>query len=76
MSLSEKYNVPQNTIKKMINDGVISCSWPKYEEVYEMYQKSMSIGGKTKTDIYYEIAEAKKIPKRTVEYIISRCKNI
>lgn len=74
MSLSKKYNVPCETIKRMVNDGVISCSWPRYEEVYEMYQKSMAIGGKTKTDIYYEISEATRIPKRTVEYIISRFK--
>lgn len=72
MSLSKKYNIPNETVQKMVNDGVISCSWPMYEEVYAMYQKSMAIGGKTKTEIYYEIAEAKHISKRTVEYIITR----
>ena len=56
----------------MVNDGVISCSWPMYDEIYEMYQKSMAIGGKTKTQIFIEIAEAKKVSERTVKYIISR----
>lgn len=70
MSLSEKYKIPKETIKKMINDGVISCSWPMYEEIYAMYKQSMSIGGKSKTQIFYEIAEAKKVSERTVKNII------
>lgn len=70
MSLAKKYNVPQETIKRMVNDGVISCSWPMYEEIYAMYQKSMSIGGKSKTQIFYEIAEAKGISERTVKNIV------
>lgn len=72
MSLSEKYNIPKQTVQRMVNDGVISCSWPMYEEIYEMYKKSMAIGGKTKTEIYYEIAEAKGVSERTVKYVISK----
>jgi len=74
MSLSQKYNVPQDTIKKMVNDGWLSCSVPMYEEIYTMFQNSMSIGGKTKTEIYYEIAEKKKVSERTVKYVIARMK--
>lgn len=70
MSLSEKYKIPKETIQKMINDGVISCSWPMYEEIYAMYKQSMSIGGKSKTQIFYEIAEAKGVSERTVKNII------
>lgn len=70
MSLSNKYNIPKETIQKMVNDGVISCSWPMYEDIYEMYQKSMAVGGKSKTQIFYEIAEAKGISERTVKNII------
>lgn len=72
MSLSDKYNIPKETVQRMVNDGVISCSWPMYEEIYAMYKNSMSIGGKTKTQIFYEIAEAKNVSKRTVEYVIHR----
>lgn len=72
MSLSEKYNIPKATIQKMVNDGVISCSWPMYEEIYTMYQNSMSIGGKTKTEIFYEIAEAKKVSPETVKHAINK----
>jgi hypothetical protein len=72
MSLSEKYNIPKDTIQKMVNDGVISCSWPMYEEIYTMYQNSMSIGGKTKTEIFYEIAEVKKVSPETVKHAINK----
>ena len=58
----------------MVNDGWLSCSVPMYEEIYTMFQNSMSIGGKTKTEIYYEIAEKKKVSERTVKYVIARMK--
>lgn len=70
MSLSEKYKIPKETVQRMINDGVISCSWPMYEEIYAMYKQSMSLGGKSKTQIFYEIAEAKGVSERTVKNII------
>lgn len=72
MSLSKKYNIPKETIQKMVNDGVISCSWPMYEEIYNMYQASMAIGGKTKTEIFYEIAEAKKVSTETVKHAVNK----
>lgn len=40
MDLSEKYGVPKEAISKMIKDGVISCSWRRYEEVYYIYKKN------------------------------------
>lgn len=72
MSLSTKYNIPKETIQKMINDGVISCSWPMYEEIYEMYKKKMSIGGKSKTQICIEISEERNVSQRTVHYIVNK----
>lgn len=74
MSLAKKYNVPQETVKKMIADGVISCSWPSYEQIYAMYQKSMSIGGKSKAEIIHEICEATKAKERTVYYALEKFK--
>lgn len=70
MSLSEKYKVPQETIKKMVNDGVISTTWPAYEDIYAMYKQSMSIGGKSKTQIFYEISEKMKMSDQTVKKIV------
>lgn len=34
--LSDKYKIPEPTIKNMIKDGVISCSWSLYEDVRRM----------------------------------------
>lgn len=41
--LSNKYNIPEETVKKMIQDGVISCSWPGYEEVYNLWKSGEKI---------------------------------
>lgn len=72
MSLSKKYGIPAEVVNKMVADGVISCSWPMYEEIYQMYQRSMSIGGLTKTDIFYEIAEKKGISPETVKNAVNK----
>lgn len=39
MSLSKKYAISEETIKKMVRDGVISCSWAGRESVYKCYLK-------------------------------------
>jgi len=41
--LSDKYGVPQETIKKMMKSGVISCSWEGYEEVLKLRDQGKSI---------------------------------
>lgn len=61
--LSQKYNIPQDTVKKMIKDGVISCSWDNYEEVYKLWKE-----GKTVTDI----AIATHMSERNVHYILKK----
>ncbi len=63
--LSKKYNVPPETISKMINDGVISCSWPNYEDVYKLYKEGKSIT---------EISDFTHMSTRNVRYIINRFK--
>lgn len=75
MSLSNKYNIPQETVNKMVQDGVISCTWPAYEEIYAMY-KGYSASGKTKTEIYYEIAERKNMSESSVKHIILKMDKI
>lgn len=74
MSLSKKYNIPQSTVLKMVNDGVISCSWPMYEKIYDDFQRSMSIGGKSITAVYYEVAEKHGVSEKTVRDAVSKLK--
>lgn len=75
MKLSNKYNVPQDTIDKMVRDGVISTSWPMYERVYEIYQdvkkKNLSRG-----EIYLEVAERARISEPTAKHIILKMDKI
>jgi hypothetical protein len=71
MILSNKYNVPQQTIDKMVKDGVISCSWPRYEQIYQAY-KSARVAGSIKTRIIMEVAEKEKVSERTVRDIIAK----
>lgn len=63
--LSNKYNIPQETVDKMIKDGVISCSWPNYEQVYELFKKGMSTS---------EISFHTGMSQRNVRYVIARLK--
>ncbi len=44
--LSDKFNVPESTIKNMIKSGVISSKWAGWEEVIALYKQ-----GKSQIDI-------------------------
>jgi hypothetical protein len=68
MKLCNKYNVPQETIDKMVKDGVISASWPRYEEIYDLY-KALSRSGRSKQDIYNEISDKTHISEASVKSI-------
>lgn len=68
-SLSNKYNVPAETIKKMICDGVIASTWTRWEEIYDYYKKSYSSSGK-KADAVDVTAIEKNISSRQVYKII------
>lgn len=64
--LSDKYNVPPDTLKKMTRDGVISCTWEGYEEVYKLWKEGKSMG---------DIAITTGRSKASVHGIIQRFKN-
>ena len=65
--LSNKYNIPEETVKKMIRDGVISCTWAKYEEVYACYK---SLSASNIEGVVLEVAEKTGVPRTTVYRII------
>ena len=54
--LSDKYNVPEETIKLMLKDGVISCSQPMYHEIVYHYKSSNSL---QKTADQFNISKAR-----------------
>jgi predicted CopG family antitoxin len=65
--LSEKFNIPENTVKAMIKTGVISCSWEGYEEVIKLHKQ-----GKSLSDIAIETGRC----KTGVHTIIQKYKNM
>lgn len=68
MSLSNKYNIPQETINKMIRDGILSSKWPTYEEVYKMYKASTA---RSKAQTFLDISIKLNIPENTIKFIVS-----
>lgn len=68
--LSRKYGISEEAIKKMIADGVISCTWAKYEEVISTYRNlSGTYSGLKLVD---EVSERTKVPERTIYTIIAK----
>lgn len=67
MSISNKYNIPQDTVNQMVKDGIISSKWPRYEEVYQLYKQS---SGKSKASKFLDISIKLNIPERTVKMMI------
>lgn len=61
--LSDKYKIPEPTIKNMIADGVIPCSWIGYEDVFRLHKEGKSIA---------DIAVECKIAYRTVHHILRK----
>jgi len=63
--LSKKYNIPVETVNRMVKDGVISCSWVGHEEVYQMWKAGVCIG---------DIAFKCHMTERNVHYIVKKFK--
>lgn len=40
--LSNKYNIPEETVKKMIQDGVVSACWPMYDDIIALKKQGKS----------------------------------
>lgn len=63
--LSNKYNIPEETVSKMIKDGVISCSWSTYDEVTAMRKNGKSVD---------EIASTFGVSRRHIYNILGKVK--
>lgn len=70
-NLSNKYNIPADKLKKLVQDGVISCSWAGWEEIYDHYKKQLSITG-TRGSAVNVTAINKNVSEKTVYQIIHR----
>jgi hypothetical protein len=75
MKLCNRYNIPESTIQNMVKDGVISNSWPLYEEIYALYL-SLKNPGKSKSSICREISDSRNMSEHTVRAIVSKMDKI
>lgn len=73
MTLSEKYNIPKETIKILIKDGWLSCSVPQYEEIFIFYKEEISKGVPSKQAVYNTSVKA-GVCERQVYNIIHKLK--
>lgn len=71
MSLDKKYQIPVETVKKMIKDGVISCSIARNFDVYDyfltMKQQNPMLGN---SQIISNVSTEMKLSVSTVEKIV------
>lgn len=71
MSISNKYNIPLETVKKMVKDGVISCSAVRYEEVYEEYKKyKLASPDKSDSQIFYDMSDQMNMTDAAIKKIV------
>ena len=73
--VSEKYNIPIETVKQLVKDGLFSCSLPMKEEVFERYTE-LRRSGSSMEAIYSTISKEKGIPDSTVRHYIYAMKNL
>lgn len=74
MSLSKRYGIPEDAVKKMIKDGWITCSAPMYEKIYDDFVKSTSCSYKSLTAVYNEVAEKNHVSEKTVRDVVHKFK--
>jgi len=71
MSLDKKYQIPAETVKKMVQDGVISCSIARHHEIYDYYLSFKSTcSGKSNAEIFFHVAEKMKVSESSVKAIV------
>lgn len=71
MKLCNKYNIPQETVDKMVKDGVISCSWPRYEKIHDLF-KEFTRKGLARTQAIRQISDQENISERHIRDIIAK----
>lgn len=74
MKISNKYNIPQETIDRMVKDGFISCSWPRYEKIFEQYEEQMRKPGAVRSHVIQGISDKEHISERHIRDIITKFK--
>lgn len=67
--LCKKYNISEQSLKMMVKDGVISTTWPFYDEVVIFYKQKQHLG---KPEAVKQAAEKYGVTEKTIYQIIKR----
>lgn len=76
MSLDKKYQIPEETIKRMVKDGVISCSIVRGYEVYDRYLEIKGLFPElSNSKIFIQMADEFKMSDKNIDRIVYSLKN-
>lgn len=71
MSLAKKYQIPIETVKRMVKDGVISCSIDRNYEIYDYFLSMKSQNPLlANVDLITKVSENMHVPESTVEKVV------
>jgi len=71
MTIENKYNVPRETIQKMVNDGVIPCSVVNHYQVYDLFQRYKNeCPTCTQNSVLWRVAEERNEPFDRIKKIV------
>lgn len=71
--ICKKYNISQDSFKKMVQDGVISTTYPHYEEIYACFKMNLSNSTGTE-DAVLKTSIEKSCDRATVYRVIAKFK--
>lgn len=67
--ICKKYDIPETTFKAMVKDGIISTTWPFYDEVIIYFKQNKHLG---KPEAIKMASDKFKISERQVYNIIGK----
>ena len=68
--LCEKYGITESSYKDMVRNGVISTTFPAYEDIYLHYKFCLSKNGNHSEDAVIQTANDKSVSRTTVYRVI------
>lgn len=68
--ICKKYQITEEQFKNMVQDGVISTTFPHYDEIYQTFQSYIS-NSSGREDAIFKTCEAHKVSRTTVYRIIA-----
>ena len=71
--ICRKYNLSEEDYKRMLNDGILTTTVARYNEIYECFKKNKSITGSTEDAVIYT-SEEKNTCRSNVYKIVAMFK--